>query len=484
MGKRIGIYFIVLIILLLSFGCTNIGQVTFEDESNECIEIPSNEVVQTDSIMTNIEEKTQNSIIKEEHSSDYYIKWAVPEGLTGIDDERLERFNNKLEADGYEFGLQIVGIKEDFTKDCYQNTLDETEWDICFTGFEAENSNLAEKNMNSGKYADLTEYIEKSKLKELYPEIVFDRVRHCGKIYVLPSETSLDGYCCALLGNKNCLSSEAILSEVDSNIFNIPGYASQKDKLLYCLSGFEFALCLGYDYDAVRGVVMNSEGKIINPLENDNCMNFMRMIHECNEQGIVLDGNDDTSAAVIERLRKNSSFILKSSYYWGMNDEYIKILKWDIKARKSFKATTAINVNSMKKEQAFQLLELLRTDHEYGNLLIYGMGSKPGDKDIKSNPTACLIMGLADGIYGMDDEPGRFASAEERMAYYEKNVKASPLLYIDLPEDCSVLYGIVEKYLGMHTGQSILFHDNFEEELEQFRQEYTEAFDRIMKDFK
>ena len=38
------------------------------------------------------------------------------------------------------------------------------------------------------------------------------------------------------------------------------------------------------------------------------------------------------------------------------------------------KCSTAILASSDKKEQAFKLIEILRTKPDYGNLLIYGVG--------------------------------------------------------------------------------------------------------------
>ena len=426
-------------------------------------------------------EETQAVSEKKTHPAEYYIKWAVPEGFVSIDDKRLERFNSKLEADGYEFGLHIVGVREDYARDGYQTALDEADWDICFTGMELNYDNTAVKAMNAGKYEDLTDYIENGQLKDLYPEIIWDTVRHNGRIYVLPVELANDGSYMALLARKGKIRNGEVLSFTEDNMFHLFDYIPKDNTLLYNLDDFKYVSIFGYDADHTRGLVMNAEGELINPLNDKKCLAFLRMLHDGYTKGMVIDGSDDSPG--YEKRRDECSFVLKSGYL-SIDDEFIELAKWKTQIYKRFIGTTAINVNSAKKKEAFTLLELLRVNHEYGNLLINGVESDPGTQKVTGWWINGSMMGLADGIYGIDDSFVHFSSSEERKKYYEKNVQASPFLYMDVPEECSLLFEIVEKYLGMHTGQSILFHDTFEEELEQFRQEYTEAFDRIMKDFK
>jgi hypothetical protein len=89
-----------------------------------------------------------------------------------------------------------------------------------------------------------------------------------------------------------------------------------------------------------------------------------------------------------------------------------------------------------------------------------------------------VVFGLDDGLLQLDDGLRHFASAQERLEYYEENVPVSPSIYMDIPKESSELSVIVKKYL---TNDSILFHDEFESEFETFKSEYTEAFDRIFK---
>ena len=48
---------------------------------------------------------------------------------------------------------------------------------------------------------------------------------------------------------------------------------------------------------------------------------------------------------------------------------------------------------------------------------------------------------------------------------------------MDLPSGCFELYKIVDKYLG--SGDSIISHDNYEEDLNRLIREYTEKFNAV-----
>ena len=139
--------------------------------------------------------------------------------------------------------------------------------------------------------------------------------------------------------------------------------------------------------------------------------------------------------------------------------------------------STAIRTDSENKENAFKLLELIRTDHEYGNLLINGKQSTD-EGPIDDNYMNKIVFGLDDGLMQPDDGLRHFASSEERLKFYEEDVPVSPSVYMDISVECSEMAAIVDKYL---TNEIILFHDNFEEEFETFKKEYTEVYNRIFR---
>jgi hypothetical protein len=328
--------------------------------------------------------------------------------------------------------------------------------------------------MNNCKYADITEYIEKGALKDLYPNLLIDTIRHNGRIYVLPSEILQNGQCTALLLRKEKLSSEDVLKRINGSHINFEDFISTDDKLLYSLSGFNFVFGLGFDYDSARGVVVDSNGSFVNPLMDEKCLSFMKMIRDGYVQGTVINANDERRS--MQKVKEECSFVLTQAYN-SKDDGFTPIAMWNSKTYKRFKSSTAINANSLKIDKAFSFLELIRTDHEYGNLLLYGTTDVRNKESLPISLYLSMTMGIDDGLPHRDDGMVHFSTSEERKEYFERNVVASPLLYKDLPEETIELYNIVKKYLGY---DSILFHENYDEELEKFRVEYAKAFDKIL----
>ena len=77
-----------------------------------------------------------------------------------------------------------------------------------------------------------------------------------------------------------------------------------------------------------------------------------------------------------------------------------------------------ILADSQKKEKAFKFLELIRTNHDYGNLIIYGhtestdISKEPGSFNNK------LILGLDDGLLSGEKGMNHFMTQEERSDFY------------------------------------------------------------------
>lgn len=142
-------------------------------------------------------------------------------------------------------------------------------------------------------------------------------------------------------------------------------------------------------------------------------------------------------------------------------------------------SSTVILADSDKKEKAFKLLEILRTDHDYGNLLIYGHSESQNSEEEPPASNVKWLYGLDDGLFRAEEKSNHFMTVEERNDFYNKNVEASATLYMDLPFECTELKNIVEKYLG-YSG-NILFCDDYENKLELFKKEYTEKLKTVLE---
>ncbi len=404
-----------------------------------------------------------------------YIKWAVPneKGLT-VKDEWIEEINTKLKADGYDFGLQLVRIDIDYNDLMgYQEKLDSCGADIVFTGYETISDNFSEKAITDGKLMNIEDLLKGSRLYNIYPENVWDSVSYNGNVYMLPSEITQAGLMLFLLSDNSV--SDSVKSIYKGSILDLDRIVSSNNKFYFGFIDFSFVICLGYYYDFTRGAVFSREGRAINPFENQDIIGWLRLVNRWYKEGAAVG----LPYSFIESGCKMTLDIKRNID----ENKYTSVDAWDIALCKKFKSSTAIKNDSLNKEKAFKLLEIIRTNHEYGNLLIYGVTDEPEDEKLGKQRVNHEIFGLDDGLICLshDDLYIHFNSSEERLKYYEEYVKPSPTLQIDLPVECNELAEIINQYM---LTENILFSDSFDEKLEQFKTEYTEAFDRILKDYK
>lgn len=404
--------------------------------------------------------------VNDEDDNVYYIKWAVPDDSIKVQDEWIIKINDRLRSEGYPFRLQLVRIIVDNDKD-YKTLTDECDADIVFTGFENYKSRFALKGMIEGKYEELTEYINESKLKSIIPEKLLKAVSYKGHIYLLPNEWGVDGANKVLvyLGNEESVRS----GDFKNNIFMLRDHIDSKDKIYYGLNRFDFVRLFGYYYDAVNGIVTDRDGNIINPFESDRCLKWMNMVNEWYKAGYA----PDPTKIDREIIKKQCTFHICDET--DMEKEGL-LAAWKTELSNRYICSTAIKNDSKNKKYAFELLELFRTDHNYGNLLIYGITED--EKTIPKETTYLnkVVFGLDDGLLQTDDAFRHFSSTEERLKYYEEEVILSPTVDMDIPFDCYELCGIINRYL---LDENIMFDNEYENKLESFKKEYTAKLNEI-----
>ena len=265
--------FILLLIAILTFfvGCENV-QKTENGEGTKDGEGSQGENENTEYIIT-------------QHSDDYYIKWAVPDiGGFDVKDEWIDRLNAKLEAEGYQFGIKLIRIKQEHggnetitEYENYHNKVSLCGADIVFTGEEPVGKNYAESAMINGEYMDLTDKIRNSQIYELQPEVIWDSISYDGKIFMLPSETMQDGLKLMLLADSTC--KNIMEKEYHGNLLELEHIVSPENKFFYTFADLSFAVGFGYYYDSVRGVIITKDGRIANPFEIDDIVEWMQMVN-------------------------------------------------------------------------------------------------------------------------------------------------------------------------------------------------------------
>lgn len=162
-----------------------------------------------------------------------YVTWAVPGNLICISDESVNKVNSKLKDDGYTFRLKLLRIENSYDTG-YIDELERSGADIVFTGIGVYDSSdrLAIDEIISGKYEDLTEYIENSRLKALIPQKLLDASSYKGKMYLLPSEYIQDGADQILLYKGGNDASTLSFDGIDSDVLMLEELVSENNKLL------------------------------------------------------------------------------------------------------------------------------------------------------------------------------------------------------------------------------------------------------------
>jgi hypothetical protein len=446
------IFLILVIVALVFSGCSEGKEAKDPEMDNNIIIKDPNTVI------------SQNpSPVISQHPDEYYIKWAVPQ-LGNVNEERIAQLNTRLEADGYPFGVKLIRISYDTDK--YSEEIYNCGADIVCTVTDAkdEDGNLINtplQGITEGKYACLDEYLKDSPL--FVDRVSWDRVAYNGSYYVFPSEIlQVDG--------ELTLTTRGF--SFDGDLLSLSGRLSDRNTFFYGITGFDFMQCFGYVYDPLKGIIIETDGTVVNPFKEARCIEWLCLLNRWYKDGLLA-----TSTSEPEEREKCDIKLGSSSHEEKGSFKYT----WKTGLFRNYNWSTAILSTSERKKEAFQLLEVLRTNHEYGNLLIYGSSSL--DEPPQDNAfTNKLVFGLDDGLKQVDDGFLHFESIEDRMQYYESNCLISPILYIDFPPEYIEVYKVVEKYLGIYGG--LYTHDNFEEELKQFEKEYTDALNAMMSKMK
>ncbi len=467
--KRKRIFFMVMLAILCCALITGCNEEKDIEEDNSQIESGTEQKDDgflNEETAKSVRQENELVIGKKEHPEDYYIKWAVPKQYVSINEEWINRINEKLEQDGYDFGLKIVMIEAASSEELYSEAIFTSGADIVFTGLETEtdeNGDIirnSEIGMEQRKFECLDTYLKGSFLYDSRPTAFWDRVRYNGSIYLVPSEI-------LQIDRKIVLYNDTI--SFYNDIRALAKCVEKKQSLFYGLSGFDFMNCFGYFSDQQKGVVVNEKGELVNPLNEECCIEWLRTLHEIYESGLLVtnDSSIEQREACDIRLSGNSE--LENGRYG-----YI----WKVPLCQTYKCSTAILTTSDKKEKAFKLIEILRTEHDYGNLLIYGISDPEKDKPQNSAYLNKLIFGLDDGLIQVEDNLTHFNNYTDRNNYYEDSIVLSPTLYMAFPPEYNELHRIVEHYLGIY--DSIICHEGFEEELKEFKDVYSTALEKMV----
>lgn len=410
---------------------------------------------------------------------DYYVEWCIPD-LASIPSGNIADFNDMLSENGYDFGVKFVEL--DFVE--YEKELSEISPDIVFAGQkmideEGNISDLPEKLISSGYFADLDEMLEDSGLYSSISEKLWESVRYEGSVYTIPCPTAQDEGV-SIVFNLDKISEEDALN-FDGDISSLSEILGD-GILYYGISGFDFASYYEYENNADLGLWISAgeELKVCEPLESEECIEWLSEINSIYLKGQTEDsglGNDSVDWSV---------YITSDSYTTEKENIYVYSSKAVLGTR--YSASTGIASGSDKKEEAFELLELLHTDSDYANCLLYGngvseqngyavddSGEKIGDMYLTKT-----LLGINETALWSEDGIMTFSSAQEKIDYYDENVLVSPAIGISLDGE----YSDTAELLGSIDVEDLWKSENMEEDIaavcEKTKTEKTDEFIRAV----
>ncbi|MBE5863492.1 MAG: hypothetical protein E7295_11665 [Lachnospiraceae bacterium] len=370
------------------------------------------------------------------------IKWAYQSfGVEEISRATVREINKKLKEDGYSFGIQFLAIETtdgtDSDDRSYQEKLFQSGADIAFTGFYSRGEHYVEGAIRAGKYEPLDAYLKNSVYYDQIPEVLWSCASYQNKIYFFPNEVAQDAGLTLYLRKSSFTKEEA--DAFYGDLFSLEQYFAEGKKLLSSCSDYQFAETFGYSY--YMGVLLTEDGEVVNPLEEENCVRWMRILNEYQEQ-------------VVQSNVSDWDFALSRSFPGtnigdGNHPEDFYTYTWKGYAVPRFNCQTGILAASPNKQEAFQFLELLHTDASYAKLLLYGKEALEQGGDLRCSYLRQLISGLDTGLV-TKRKPGDmlrcFATTEEKKKYYAEWILPSPALSLKYPEVCDAMLFAEEYY--------------------------------------
>lgn len=405
------------------------------------------------------------------------IIWAFFDDI-GIFGNVEEHINEKLEKDGYPFKIKCIVLgKKEYTqrvKDCRA--------DIIFDGLGFPDSTYKWSVMHDaileGKILKLDEYLSGSRLYDFFPEAMWESIRVDGSLYSIPNTNFYDSSL-AVVFKKSAYTEEEIES-FDNTLDGLLKLVDPNRKLYLwdsdCWTGYldMYGIQNYEDYG-----IYYEDDEIKNLMDLDINIRWIKELHNLAEQGMLINGKnivyqeckDDWSVALLNIGIKPDL---------DENEYYVVKYKGDMYPR--YGGAIAIRENSHNPEYAFKLLELLLTDSEYGNLIVYGENVTEKDGYAVDPDTGKTIYswnrrlqwGINDGILkGTSDDRCTFSSPEERKTYYKTYFREAATSYYGYYELCKGLGDLFQKH------NNIIFKKgDIDEELNEWIKEANEIFEK------
>lgn len=317
------------------------------------------------------------------------LKWCTP-GRNLRDSEMvMEEFNKILyEKTGLRLEMQFIDDNI-YAEKMNMNISSDADFDLWFVGY----LNKYDKMVQNESLYDITDMLEKSELKEAMPQYVWDSVTIGNSIYAVPNmQVMFEQRCLRIkkdLAQKYNLDLKSIkktediepfLSEIRDNETDIyPFRINMHEWSFQSVDNDDF-----YDITNFCGLWVDGEGILhCEPYyEIPDYRNRIYKLYEWFEKGYIR--KDAASVISDTKDYQNGRYAVAADHYkpggdyefrrhYDYETETVVISQPYIGINSPSSTMIGINKRSKHPEEAFKLIELINSDKELYNMLVYGI---------------------------------------------------------------------------------------------------------------
>ena len=361
------------------------------------------------------------------------ILWAV-KGTYDMYEMSEKAVNAQLKKDEYPFRLKIVIVPN------FEKNVQNCDADVIFTGdyYDRDVYPAAYKVVygEEGKYLQLDQYLDGSRLWEHYPELDWESTEYKGVHYIVPNHALSGEGGLQIMIKKSCYTEEE-LEGFDGTLDTILPLVSRDRKLFYGLAECDWLTFEGIDYLG-GGVYLDKNGNIGNVMDLDINIRWMREMNRLLRKGMAFESisperdADEWAISLTDIPDKNR-----------INEEDYYIYTYKGMANNFYRGALAIRSTTKNPEMAFKLMELIITNHTYANLMAYGgEGWVENEEGFMVDSVTGEHVGSGNRRYyfGIMDNAGRsdycrwsFDTPEDRKEYVSKYIKKVEYKNFDYP---------------------------------------------------
>lgn len=317
------------------------------------------------------------------------LKWCIPNDDLDDLDEVMEEFNRQLyEKAGFELELEVIDPLVYEEKMSMKISTGE-DFDLWFVGY----LNKYHKMLANDYLYDLTDMLEASVLSDTMPQYVWDSVDCDGRIYAVPNfQVHFEKRCLRIrkdLAEKYNLDTSSItktediepfLQEIRDNEEGIyPFRLNMNEASFQNISNAYFSDSI---YCCSLWVDDNGEVQCVPTYDMPQYRERVYKLYDWYKKGYIrqdianvvndnMDCKNMRYAVSVDHYKPGGVYEFKRAYDYEVIEIPISQAYVGIEATAA--TTIAINKNSRYPKEAFRLIELMNTDKELYNTLVFGL---------------------------------------------------------------------------------------------------------------